>query len=29
MFPGTFMFTGSGGKKVGSFQVAINVQTPK
>jgi uncharacterized protein (TIGR03437 family) len=27
-FPGTYTFTGSGGKDVGSFHVAINVQTP-
>ncbi len=27
-FPGTYTFTGSGGKDVGRFQVAINVQTP-
>ena len=27
-FPGKYTFTGSGGKDVGSFQVAINVQTP-
>jgi uncharacterized protein (TIGR03437 family) len=27
-FPGTYTFTGSGGKDVGSFQVAIDVQTP-
>jgi len=26
--PGTYTFTGSGGKDVGSFNVAINVQTP-
>ena len=26
--PGTYTFTGSGGKDVGSFKVAINVQTP-
>ncbi len=26
--PGTYTFSGSGGKDVGSFQVAINVQTP-
>jgi hypothetical protein len=27
-FPGTYTFTGSGGKDVGPFQVAVNVQTP-
>jgi len=27
-FPGTYTFTGSGGKDVGSFQVAIDVQIP-
>jgi uncharacterized protein (TIGR03437 family) len=27
-FPGTYTFTGSAGKDVGSFQVAIDVQTP-
>jgi len=27
-FPGTYTFTGSGGKDVGSFHAAINVQTP-
>ena len=27
-FPGTYTFTGSGGEDVGSFQAAINVQTP-
>ena len=26
--PGTYTFTGSGGKDVGHFNVAINVQTP-
>jgi hypothetical protein len=26
--PGTYTFSGSGGKDVGSFQVAIDVQTP-
>jgi uncharacterized protein (TIGR03437 family) len=27
-FPGTYTFTGSAGKDVGSFQIAIDVQTP-
>jgi uncharacterized protein (TIGR03437 family) len=27
-FPGSYTFTGSGGKDIGRFQVAINVQTP-